>query len=507
LTAVRKKQEKEAEIFSRRRYFSRTPAEVVWSQDAPHVNIIRPVKGLEPSLYDCLASTFRQTYPKDKLHVRFCVSDRNDPAFPVLERLINDFPSFDAQILVEDEDVALRNGHAQLGPNPKIRNMSRAYREAIGDFIWIIDCNVWVAKGVCGRMVAKLEGRGERRKNKFVHQLPLVIDTLGTTTREETCGLLDDSSSQIRTTSSAKDSLLSRGAGQRTASSIGGGRLEELFLSSSHAKFYTAINTVLIAPCIVGKSTMFRRRHLDSLTDGAGIDYFSENICEDHLIGDTLWRKQVQEEVNGESWGKHACCFGDLAVQPMANMSVAEYWRRRVRWLRVRKYTVTLATLVEPGTESFLCSLYGAFAVTTLPFFESRFGIPPTWTAFGIFWLCSVSTWCAVDRTLYILLHSGRSIQTDDDTPAFALPPQDGRRRSFSDWLFAWIGREALALPIWTWAVYGGARVEWRGREFWVGMDMKVHELKKNQIGERSLDGSYGGPGSRSSSRDKDRVD
>jgi hypothetical protein len=38
-------------------------------------------------------------------------------------------------------------------------------------------------------------------------------------------------------------------------------------------------------------------------------------------------------------------------------------------------------------------------------------------------------------------------------------------------------------------------------------MDMKVHELKKNQIGERSLDGSYGGPGSRSSSRDKDRVD
>jgi ceramide glucosyltransferase len=64
-----------------------------------------------------------------------------------------------------------------------------------------------------------------------------------------------------------------------------------------------------------------------------------------------------------------------------------------------------------------------------------------------------------------------------------------------------------LALPIWTWAVYGGARVEWRGREFWVGMDMKVHELKKNKSGERNLDGLYGGPGSRSSSRDKDRVD
>jgi ceramide glucosyltransferase len=191
----------------------------------------------------------------------------------------------------------------------------------------------------------------------------------------------------------------------------------------------------------------------------------------------------------------------------MANMSVAEYWRRRVRWLRVRKYTVTLATFVEPGTESFLCSLYGAFAVTTLPFFESRFGVPPTWTAFAIFWLCSVSTWCFIDRTLYLLLHSGRSIETDDNTPAFAQPPQDGRRRSFTDWLFAWIGREALALPIWIWAVYGGARVEWRGREFWVGMDMKVHELMKNKSSEGNAGISRNGLVSRSSSRDKDRVD
>lgn len=471
------------------------------------MNIIRPVKGLEPSLYDCLASTFRQTYPKEKLHIRFCISDRNDPALPVLNRLLNDFPTFDAQILVEDEDAALQNGQAQLGPNPKIRNMSRAYRESVGDFIWIIDCNVWVAKGVCGRLIAKLEGRGEKRKNKFVHQLPLVVDTLGTTTREETRGLLDDSSSQIRTTSSASNSLLSRQDDKRTASSIGGGRLEELFLSSAHAKFYTAINTVLIAPCIVGKSTMFRRRHLDSLTDGAGIDYFSENICEDHLIGDTLWRLKVPEELDGESWGKHACCFGDLAVQPMANMSVAEYWRRRVRWLRVRKYTVTLATFVEPGTESFLCSLYGAFAVTTLPFSESRVGIPPTWTAFAIFWLCSVSAWCLIDRTLYVLLHSGRSIETDDDTPAFAQPPQDGRRRSFRDWLFAWLGREALALPIWTWAVYGGATVEWRGKKLWVGMDMKVHEFENETLSEQSRSVSRNGPISRSSSRDKDRVD
>lgn len=454
------------------------------------MTIIRPIKGLEPSLYDCLASTFRQDYPRPNLHIRFCISDRGDAALPVLERLVNDFQDFDAQILVENEDAALRDESKPLGPNPKIRNMSRAYREAPGNFIWIIDCNVWVAKGVCGRMVAKLEGQGARRKNKFVHQLPLVIDTVGTTTRQETHGLLDNADEQIRTTSSTTSGTLDNGNQDRTASSIGGGRLEELFLASAHAKFYTAINTVLIAPCIVGKSTMFRRTHLDSLTDGAGIDYFSENICEDHLIGDLLWKQQVPEERQGEQWGKHACCFGDLAIQPMANMSVVEYWRRRVRWLRVRKFTVTLATLVEPGTESFLCSLYGAFAISTLPFFQHSLGIPPTWSTLIAFFALSVSVWCTVDWTLYLLLHSGCTIELDENTPAFARPPKSGTRRPFPQWLFAWLGREALALPIWLWAFWGGTRVEWRGKEFWVGMDMKVHELRNHD--PPAMNGSTG---------------
>ena len=428
-------------------------------------------------MYDCLASTFHQDYPSEKLHVRFCIADRNDPSLPVLERLVRDFPGHDAQILVESENAALRDERTQLGPNPKIRNMSQAYREAVGNFIWIVDCNVWVARGVCGRMVATLEGHGQKRKNKFVHQLPLVVDTLGTSARQETHGLLDESDTTIRTTSSESYDTMSSDMKQRTASSIGGGRLEELFLSSAHAKFYIAINTVLIAPCSVGKSTMFRRSHLDSLTRGAGIDFFSENICEDHLIGDLLWKQRVPEEIEGEVWGKHACCFGDLAIQPMANMSVAEYWRRRVRWLRVRKFTVTLATFVEPGTECFLCSLYGAFAFTALPYFHNVLGIPRSWASFFAFWLLSTSLWCAVDWTLYLLLHSGRSLELDENTPSFARPNKDMSRRSFSQWLFAWIGRETLALPIWLWAFWGGTQVEWRGKKFWVGMDMKVHEI------------------------------
>ena len=65
-----------------------------------------------------------------------------------------------------------------------------------------------------------------------------------------------------------------------------------------------------------------------------------------------------------------------------------------------------------------------------------------------------------------------------DNVPPFARPPTGISRRSFLHWLTAWIGREALALPIWFWAFWGGVTVVWRDRKFWVGMDMKVHEIK-----------------------------
>ncbi|KAI9674620.1 MAG: hypothetical protein M1829_003702 [Trizodia sp. TS-e1964] len=409
----------------------------------------------------------------------------------ILERLLDDFPGFEAQIFVEEEDPNLSeaNGRLQnLGANPKVRNMSRAYREAKGDALWIIDCNVWVGKGVVGRMVDKLYGLGvgEFRKYKFVHLLPLVID-IDERHAHFTNGLLlrgedDEGESRQRSSSPLPKALR-----------IGGGRLEELFLSSSHAKFYTAINTVAVAPCIVGKSTMFRRSHLNQLTENhpsrpSGIDFFSENICEDHLIGDLLWHGSFPAEPStgkSLSWGKHGLVFGDLAIQPLAGMSVSDYIARRVRWLRVRKFTVILATLVEPGTESLLCSLYGACGVTTLPIFYRVLGIPPTWLSFFLFFFTSITLWAFVDWNLYLRLHAGDSTEVDSATPGFARRIK-GARRPFLEWLAAWIVRELLACPIWVWAVFGGTTVVWRGRKMWVGFDMKVHKV--NEPGKARID-------------------
>ena len=469
----------------------------------PHVTIIRPVKGTEPYLYECLAATFDQTYPKEKLTINFCISSRNDPAFSTLERLTADHHGFDVKILVEEEDPNLsgRDGRiGNLGPNPKIRNMSRAYRESKGDIVWIVDCNVWVSPSVAGRMVDLLCGfttTAPGRKYKFVHQLPLIVDV------SSTAPVLPDNS-------------LSSGPQVPTIpmfpTNRAGGILDELFLSTSHAKFYTAIATVAIAPCTVGKSNMFRRSHLDALTTSTstspyntnpgeqhqGIDFFSDNICEDHLIGDLLWRSSVPHsveklaELEGKgsgntsriaheapqlTWRNHGFLPphpSNLCTQPVANTSLTSYIDRRTRWLRVRKFTVPLATLVEPGTESLLCSAYGAWGLTTLPWCHTALGISQTWLAFFSIFFSNIIVWAVVDRYVWSMLQYGGT--SEAERPPFAKTRD--KRRGLREWLLAWLGREVLAFPIWAWAFFGGVTIVWRGKKFWVGMDMRVHEIE-----------------------------
>lgn len=414
--------------------------------------------------------------------------------------MLSDFPGFDARILVEEEDPNLSGkGGAEhnLGPNPKIRNMSRAYREAKGDIIWIIDCNVWVSKSVAGLMVDQLCGfdpAGMGRKHKFVHQLPLVVDVTNSPSSLSHSAHL--SSNARKTPISLVSNVLSRS----------GGLLDELFLSTSHAKFYTAISAVAVAPCTVGKSNMFRRSHLDALTPSSdparrspGIDFFSENICEDHLIGDLLWKTPVPDSVgqaaacegkaNDEShkgktsrWRNHALVTAPSCVQPVDQISVSTYAARRTRWLRVRKFTVPLATLVEPGTESLLCSLYGAFGLTTYSKCN-ELGIPRTWTAFWLLCLLSIIVWGFVDHWVWSMLQSWAG-EGEKDSPAFV---GSGRRRALREWAGAWLLKEVLAGPIWGWAVLGGATVVWRGRRFWVGMDMRVHEVVERNASEQGV--------------------
>ncbi|TGZ77175.1 hypothetical protein EX30DRAFT_352007 [Ascodesmis nigricans] len=415
------------------------PPKVLPLQSLPFVSILRPIKGDDVNLELCLSSACLLDYPKDRFEVLLCIASLNDPALPAIEAVIQRFPDINIRLFDVEEDV---------GPNPKIRNLSRAYREARGDIVWILDCNVWVPPGILKRSVTLLEGIDGDAGYKLVHHLPICVDT-----------------TPVSSGSQLSDSL-----------AYFGGRLEENFMSSSHAKFYTAINTISVAPCLVGKSNMFRRSHLAEVTHqtlGDGLQAFSEHICEDQMIGDRLWWNPVQDELSKtRKWKRHGL-GQDVVFQPIDNMSLHEYLARRTRWIRVRKYAVLLATLVEPMTESILCSLMGAYSATTLPALASFVG--NSWTSFWAVWGCSMVWWAVSDRLLFNALHSYPTTPVDSKAPEFIVRR---RGRGFGAWLAQWIGREIFAPVVWLWAMYPGY-VNWRGGLYRVRWkDLKVDEIR-----------------------------
>jgi ceramide glucosyltransferase len=94
----------------------------------------------------------------------------------------------------------------------------------------------------------------------------------------------------------------------------------------------------------------------------------------------------------------------------------------------------------------------------------------------------------------------------DENTPSFARGSSRRggiQQRPFLEWLAAWLGRELLALPVWTWAVLLGTTVAWRGKQFRVRMDMSVVEMG----GESRVPSTPAGETSRPNSRNKDRLD
>lgn len=468
----------------RRRYSNRPmviEAAKPVTQHRPFVTILRPIKGLDPHLSLTLKSSFLQDYPSHLHEILLCVASAQDPCIPIVRSLIARYPGVSARLVLGEEDV---------GPNPKIRTLSKGYREARGDIVWMLDSNIWVAPGVLARSVRTLCGHDElggetRMPYKFLHHLPVGVDC-----DEEPLPGVDLPIQQTASLSSVLPSRIQHFF--RTF----GGTLEETFLSTSHSKFYTAINIIAIAPCTLGKSNMFRKSHLAAVTaqDAPGILDFAHNICEDHMLAERIWLRRLPAEIAGtEKWGKHAL-GDDLVFQPMANMTLRDYCERRTRWLRVRKYAVIAATLAEPETESFLCSLIGGYGFITL---LEHYGLhtllvaPESWSkpvAIFWFWVLSVMVWSLCDYANFRVLHGFANIPLDTDTPRFIRGVREKliKRRwegSLTGWLCQWGGREALALPIFLWAMLPGD-VWWRGGRYRVGWDMKVRK-----VGQTSGDG------------------
>jgi ceramide glucosyltransferase len=134
-------------IFSSLRFFGATRAKADRAGTfLPPVSNLKPVRGLDPEAYDNFASFCRQDYPN--YEVLFCIGDTTDPAFPVLQQIVRDFPDCQIRIVI---------GSGRNATNDKVAKLTRLVEEASHEYLVISDSDVRVAPDYLRKVVAPLE--------------------------------------------------------------------------------------------------------------------------------------------------------------------------------------------------------------------------------------------------------------------------------------------------------------------------------------------------------------
>jgi len=114
------------------RYFRAAKEQRAHLDFTPPISCLKPIKGLDVDAYENYASFCRQDYPEYELI--FCV-DEDDPALPLLKKLIREFP---------ERSIRLLYGSGRNAINDKVARLVRLVSEAKYDLLVITDGDIRV---------------------------------------------------------------------------------------------------------------------------------------------------------------------------------------------------------------------------------------------------------------------------------------------------------------------------------------------------------------------------
>jgi ceramide glucosyltransferase len=208
---------------------------------------------------------------------------------------------------------------------------------------------------------------------------------------------------------------------------------------------YVSINATGLASCVNGKSNMWRKKDLEQC---GGLRCFGGFLAEDNVIGEKIMNLGLSHTL-----------LSDAVWQPMGATALMDFFSRRARWTRIRKYNVTAATLLEPFTESLVCGLYGCWACMQL------FGLE--WEMVPLWWVGHMLMWLVCDMAVFTVFMQSRGGWTNEteQTDVVVVEQHEQKEGVTGMWVLVWLVREITALPLWMYAIAGN-HVHWRGRAF-----------------------------------------
>lgn len=188
------------------------------------------------------------------------------------------------------------------------------------------------------------------------------------------------------------------------------GELESIYLNAFYAKGMILADHVG-KTCVVGKTMLFHKKTLERL---GGLKVIGHYLAEDYMAGFGIKHLGLEVKLSQKP-----------VDQVIGHYTFKDFWKRHVRWGRIRKAQAPVAFLFEPLGQPIVISIFGSLV----------------WGHWSI-WFLNMTTFMLLD----LLVLRAESVRV---TPKV---------------LVAWWVRECSSFVLWMHTLIGNS-VDWRGNK------------------------------------------